>query len=149
MTYATIFQQTPARIFSRVVRRTMKNNPLTAAMLSTYTTDELSLMRCFTTSDYSVGFAIKSDGDLVNVFNASPIKGLGSIAVQAAIELGATKLDCFDGFLPSYYAQFGFVEYKREKNWTIGQPDVVYMCHEVEPKILDININGHLFQIPA
>ena len=48
--------------------------------------------------------------------------------VEDAIELdGVQYLDCFDGFLPSYYEKFGFVEYKREANWTEGGPDVVYM----------------------
>jgi hypothetical protein len=40
---------------------------------------------------------------------------------------GASKLDCFDGFLPEYYKQFGFLETERVANWTAGEPDVVFM----------------------
>jgi hypothetical protein len=47
--------------------------------------------------------------------------------VQSAIERGASKLDCFDGFLPAYYERFGFVETERVPNWTPGEPDVVFM----------------------
>ena len=39
----------------------------------------------------------------------------------------ARTLDCFDGFLPDFYAEFGFVEYKREPNWDPKGADVVYM----------------------
>jgi len=29
--------------------------------------------------------------------------------------------------LPGFYARFGFVEVRRESNWTPGKEDVVYM----------------------
>ncbi|MGW4158714.1 hypothetical protein [Streptomyces sp. NPDC004788] len=48
--------------------------------------------------------------------------------VRAAIAHGAHLLDCFDGFLPTYYRGFGFVETERIPNWTPGQPDVVFMA---------------------
>lgn len=51
----------------------------------------------------------------------------GSWLVQKAIQEGGKTLDCFDGFLPDFYKRHGFTEYKREPNWTEGQPDVVYM----------------------
>jgi len=44
-----------------------------------------------------------------------------------AIDAGAKTLDCFDLYLPGWYSKFGFKEYKREANWTEGEPDVVYM----------------------
>lgn len=73
----------------------------------------------------SAGFAIRSDGELVYVF--STVKGKGAELVARAVELGATYLDCFDGYLPSLYARHGFVEIRREDNWTPGAPAVVYM----------------------
>ncbi len=65
------------------------------------------------------------DGDIQGLFAAS---GYGSAVVKAAIAYGGCMLDCFDGFLPEFYKQFGFEEYMREPNWTAGEPDVVYMA---------------------
>ena len=70
------------------------------------------------------GFVIAPDGDIQNVFSANH---RGAESMRVALLFGGTKLDCFDGFLPKFYSQFGFVEYKREPNWTPGGPDVVYM----------------------
>lgn len=147
--YSVVFQQVTARKFARVIKQACEHSERVKAMLGRYTVDEYSLMRCFLTSDGGAGFAIKSDGDLVNVFNLTGIKGFGSILVNAAIELGAQKLDCFDGFLPEFYAGFGFREVSREKNWTEGQPDVVYMRYAPEPKFLVIAVNGQEIKIPA
>lgn len=71
------------------------------------------------------GYAIRADGELVYVFSTA--RGLGSAIVADAIQRGATHLDCFDGYLPTFYAENGFIDYKREANWTPGGPDVVYM----------------------
>jgi hypothetical protein len=54
--------------------------------------------------------------------------GYGSRLVADALHNGAEVLDCFDGFLPEFYARHGFVEVTREPNWTPGGPDVVYMA---------------------
>lgn len=72
------------------------------------------------------GFIVKSDGELVGLF--SSIKGRGPDLVLAAINSGATHLDCFDGYLVKFYGQLGFVEYDRQPNWTPGGPAVVYMA---------------------
>ena len=48
-------------------------------------------------------------------------------SIRFAIASGARTLDCFDDFLPGFYARFGFVEVRRESNWTPGKEDVVYM----------------------
>lgn len=71
------------------------------------------------------GFIVKNGGELIAVF--SLVKGRGDAIVKAAIGLGAEYLDCFDGYLPKLYAKHGFVIVKRELNWTVGGPDVVYM----------------------
>lgn len=54
--------------------------------------------------------------------------GYGGRLVGDALHNGAEVLDCFDGFLPEFYARHGFVETSREPNWTPGAPDVVYMA---------------------
>mgnify|MGYP001402980079 CR=1 FL=1 len=55
-------------------------------------------------------------------------KGLsGTALLQMAVQDGARKLDCFDGFLPDWYKQRGWVETSREANWDPNGPDVVFM----------------------
>lgn len=71
------------------------------------------------------GFAIRPDGELVLVHAWG--KGHGDHLMTSAIAFGATRLDCFDGYLPTFYARHGFVEDRRESNWTPGEPDIVFM----------------------
>ena len=106
-------------IRARMVNRKFDDN------LTIYATSDYNAMRCFLTPDGKSGFAISKEGELVNLF--SLVGGRGADLVQAAIQEGATKLDCFDGYLVRLYSGFGFQEYRREPNWTEGQPDVVYM----------------------
>lgn len=86
--------------------------------------------------DGQSGFAIKPDGELISVFSLVP--GRGDELVAAAVEHGATKLDCFTPYLPRLYARHGFVEVTRyhwddqyaPANWDYeknGRPDVVVM----------------------
>ncbi|MFE4451437.1 hypothetical protein [Streptomyces sp. NPDC056796] len=82
--------------------------------------------RYFLADDLMSGFGIDRDGTLIGVY--SLIKGRGEVMVADAIKAGADKLDCFDGFLPEYYARFGFKETARYENWTAGEPDVVLMA---------------------
>ncbi|MFJ6183746.1 hypothetical protein [Streptomyces sp. NPDC092295] len=80
----------------------------------------------YLTDDFQSGFGVAKDGTLVGLF--SLVKGRGPDLVSDAVtHKGAKKLDCFDGFLPEYYRQFGFVETERVPNWTSGEPDVVFM----------------------
>ena len=72
-----------------------------------------------------MGFVISPDGELTNLFSEG--KGHGDYLVSRALQRGATHLDCFDGYLVELYNKHGFEEYKRELNWTIGEPSVVYM----------------------
>lgn len=72
-----------------------------------------------------VGFAISSTGELTSVF--STVKGMGDIILTEACKRGACHLDCFDGYLPKFYARHGFQEVRREANWTAGGPDVIFM----------------------
>lgn len=136
-----IFSHVPARQFRNALKRASRSKKV-REYTHLYSTDEYSLMKCYLTSDETCGFALKDDGDIVSVFNVSTIRGLGAIAVRAAIELGGIKLDCFDGFLPSYYAQFGFTEYQREPNWYGAEyPDVIYMIL-LPPTQTAVNLNS-------
>ena len=81
--------------------------------------------RYFINKDGSAGFVVSSDGELTSVYSA--IKGRGDKIMDSAILHGACHLDCFDGYLVTFYARHGFQEVRREKNWTEGEPDVVYM----------------------
>jgi hypothetical protein len=87
---------------------------------------DLTGARVFLTADANTGYAIKASGELVGVF--SVIKGRGDAIVSDAILNGASALDCFDGYLPTFYARHGFVVVAREANWTPGEPDVVFMA---------------------
>lgn len=80
----------------------------------------------FLSQDGRSGFGVKDDGDLIAVHSVT--RGQGAAIVWAAIRQGATTLDCFDGYLPGFYARFGFRETRREANWTAGEPDVVFMA---------------------
>ncbi|WDS51795.1 acetyltransferase [Streptomyces phage Triumph] len=81
----------------------------------------------YLTDDFQSGFGVAKDGTLVGLF--SLVKGRGEDLVWDAVtHKGATKLDCFDGFLPEFYKRFGFVETERVPNWTPGEPDVVFMA---------------------
>ncbi|MFE9254052.1 hypothetical protein [Streptomyces sp. NPDC006879] len=82
--------------------------------------------RYYLTADAESGFGVTPDGTLIGLFSLP--KGRGTALVQAAISRGAYLLDCFDGFLPTYYRTFGFVETERVANWTPGEPDVVFMA---------------------
>jgi len=80
---------------------------------------------CFLTDDLQSGFRIGWNGELTGVF--SLVKGRGDVLVSESVSLGATHLDCFDGYLPTLYGRHGFMEARRERNWVEGDPDVVYM----------------------
>ena len=106
--------------------------------LTAYSTKELKTFRIYLAQDRSAGYAIDPSGELVNLFNHGSKPGLGKRLVKAAIRAGATKLNCFDGFLTRYYHQLGFRETERipfedryaPAAWdysTYGRPDVVFM----------------------
>ena len=106
--------------------------------LESYTDKEYDNFDVYMNHDCLIGFAITPGKELVNLFNNSGIKGAGGHAIRTAIELGATKLNCFDGPLVKLYESFGFIETDRVKfsivfapsNWnleTMGRPDIIFM----------------------
>jgi len=110
-----------------------------AAFVTKYSPQEYAEMgaRTYLMEGGKTGFAIKPDGDIISVFSND---GGGRAAIQAAVEFGGRKLDCFDGFLPRFYKRFGFQEYDRWQwddryapaDWRAedGKPDVVLMRRE-------------------
>ena len=121
MTFSVI---TPS-YFSHLVETAMATDARVGEYLSHGV--DYSAHECYATADGTAGFAIAPDGDLQSVFNVGQ-GGRGAALVTAAIAAGAVTLDCFDGFLPAFYARHGFVIVRREANWTEGGPDVVYMA---------------------
>lgn len=99
--------------------------------------------RCYVLVGAPGGFVITPNGDLQGFFTTVP--GTGSDLAMQAIAAGARTLDCFDGYLPGFWAGHGFVEYRREPNWTPGEPDVVYMklaCPTIPCPMGSIHVDG-------
>lgn len=109
--------------FERAMTAARAESPIVAAMTSEPTDVEGSIY--VLANDERSGYCVRPDGELVLVFSLE--RGRGDFIVEAAIADGASRLDCFDGYLPSLYARHGFVEVRREANWTSGEPDVVFM----------------------
>lgn len=118
--------------------------------LTRYSQEELGGFKLFLSQDKLVGFAIKPDGNLINIFNASAVKGAGEEAVVQAIVHGATKLDAMDvPFLRYYYEDAGFRVVNRDtwnevyapKDWDyekFGRPDIIYMEYRGGQNAVDI-----------
>ncbi len=104
-----------------------RNQSSRVGMFTPHTPDELSQHTLILRNDGKVGSAVSPEGDVQSVFNNSGERGAGGAAIEAAKAAGGKTLDAFDVGLPQIYAKHGFVETKREKNWTPGGPDVVYM----------------------
>ncbi len=133
-----------AEAFRSLVVQTNESNPHGAAVAA-YTADEYQQKRLFVTADGTAGFALTTDGDIVSVFSA-PGSGNGRAVMALAVQVGGTRLDCFDTVLPSYYAAHGFRavarlpwndEYapvgwdaKAFAAYNKGKPDVVFMVYE-------------------
>ncbi len=76
--------------------------------LTQYSKSDFNDMTTYKLKDYNIGYAIKSDGDIVSVHNNSNIGGIGKELIKSAIKNGGKKLDHFDGFLIGFYEGLGF-----------------------------------------
>lgn len=66
--------------------------------------------------------------ELINVFSIVSGTGNGArIIDHVKQQSDRIVLDCYDGVLVDFYTAHDFQEFKREANWNIGGPDVVYM----------------------
>lgn len=92
------------------------------------TPDEISMIatRFYLFEDNRGGFALSADGELLGLHSLN--KGDGNCLVWEAVQRGAVKLNCFN-ILPLMflYTRYGFKETHREPNWTVGEPDVIFM----------------------
>ena len=106
--------------------------------LSPLVPEDISNHKLFLSADGTVGVAVSPEGDIQNVFNNGGPKGAGTEALLTAMRNGGKTLDCYDGHLPEFYTQFGFVETGRMKfnpeyapeGWDFERydnPDVVFM----------------------
>lgn len=111
-----------ALIHAQCLQVKIKENTLTPYELEAR---KYSTRYCVLSTDERSGFIVTHEHELIAVFSRVP--GRGKDIVSLACRLGANKLDCFNGYLVKLYSQFGFFEYKREKNYNEGVPDVIYM----------------------
>jgi hypothetical protein len=106
--------------------------------LEVYSDKEYDTFRVYSNITGTVGFAITPSNELINLFNNSGIRGYGRDTITFAIEMGATRLNCFDGPMVKLYESFGFIETSRFPfnrtfapiGWnyeTMGTPDAVNM----------------------
>ena len=121
--------------------------------VSTPEQDGYDRYRLFLTSDGRAGFTIKPDGEIGSVFKTVPGKGsvddlkYSSVSMlHAATQMGGRWLNAFDTYLPDEYAIAGFKpvsripfnrefapngwNYKAQKGWNNGEPDVVWMAYD-------------------
>ena len=109
-----------------------------SAYLSAHPAEELADHTLLLNDSDTVGISVDKEGDVQNIFNNGGPKGGAQKAMIAAIENGGRTLDCYDGFLPKLYHQFGFEEDQRMKfnpefapqGWDFeadDNPDIVFM----------------------
>jgi len=112
-------------IFISSFARACSTNPLIVQYCSPPHPSSMVGKSLYLLPGYNAGFCIDQSGELSVLFSGS--KGQGGNLVRAAIKLGASHLDCFDGYLLLLYKSHGFKVVKREANWFEGGSDVVYM----------------------
>lgn len=130
-----IFETVTPRRFNHYLKKSKR-----IEFLTVYPEVTLKKWRLFLTlpTRGGAGFAITFNYELANLFNNTGIKGLGRSMVQWAIDLGACKVFCFNGFPRVYFESFGFHVVRvlswddklAPANWDYkkyGEPDVVYM----------------------
>lgn len=102
--------------------------------------EDLKGSKLYLSEDGRVGGALAPDGaDMGNLFNNGGPKGAGAEVLLKLMNDGGRTADCFDGYLPTLYANFGLVETGRMKfnrdyapaGWDYerdGEPDVVFLA---------------------
>jgi hypothetical protein len=118
------------------------------ACVHAYPAHDYRDMNIFVTPDNTVGFAIKTDGDIVSAFKHpnSDAKKAAKTMLMLATNRGGRKLDAFDTILPDLYSEANFRAVARlawndehaPAGWSKdtyakynkGEPDVVFMVHD-------------------
>lgn len=120
--------------------------PSLGAFLTEHDASELADHTLLTTTDGNAGVAVSPDGDIQNLYNNDGPENAGDRLIQAAIDVGGRTLDCYDGFLPDFYAEHGFRETGRmefdpqcaPETWdaeAFGHPDVVFMAYQPQAPV--------------
>jgi hypothetical protein len=109
------------------------------AFVTVHSIEEYDQMKKFLSADKDAGVAVTQDGDIVSVFKNPTAKKKKAISelLLTALENGGKKLDNYNGELSMFYEQHGFVPVSKvkfdasyvDKNWSHGDPDVVFWIH--------------------
>lgn len=102
-------------VFSRQLDNAISTNKH-GAFVDSQSVDSLksSEAKTFLSDDGSAGVAVKSDGDIVGVFNAgTKYRGAVKDLIVTARANGGTKMDCYGKALVKKYEQAGFVPVAR------------------------------------
>lgn len=96
-------------------------------------------VKVFLSQDEMAGVAVWPDRNICAVFRdeRSKLPRASGELILTALSTGGNKLDCYDGFLSSLYAQFGFIPVARVKfnkdrapeGWKFGEPDIIFWIH--------------------
>ncbi len=143
---------TGAQRFLAAITAAKRDNKFGAAVY-VYSEDEYRKMKLFITEDGTAGIAVKSDGDIVSVFNFmnGPHNLVARHLLLMAMEAGGKKMDNFDTVLTPLYESMGFEVVRRDPwnedykpegwdkatfaKWNNGEPDVVYMEYAENQKL--------------
>ena len=122
----TNFKRVSIRTFLSAIELARIESELVKINTSDLNYELLEGIDLYLSDDLKSGFGIRTkNGELVNVF--STVKKRGNDLLKFAVLVGATCLDCFDGYLVDFYKKHNFVVYKTVPNWTQGEPSVIYM----------------------
>lgn len=125
----------PSR-FKHAVESYADDNPEYAPFITT--DKDFSDHDCYLDAWGATGYAITGEKEIVALFNGKE-ESLGDQLVFDALKNGGRWLNCFEGFLASFYHDFGFksvayLEWDDEQapdGWDYeryGRPDVLFMA---------------------
>jgi hypothetical protein len=91
-------------------------------------------MKTFKVFDYDAGFALTQwrgapgFSEAVALFNSTGFEDIGKLLMEQVVKMGGKYLECFGGFLCSYYSRFGFEVYKELPDIKMpnGKRDTLY-----------------------
>lgn len=94
--------------------------------------DSYDLCDCWLDANSMAGYAVTPENELINVF--CRLSRQGSQVVRHALDnYDGLHLNCYAGYLESFYAAHGFKTIVYTPNWDEGRPDVVIMRHNPNP----------------
>lgn len=86
-------------------------------------------MKTFKVFDYDAGFALTQwrgapgFSEAAALFNSTGFEDIGKLLMGQAVKMGGKRLECFGGFLRSYYFRFGFEVYKKSPDVKMANED--------------------------